>query len=74
MAWAVRSWHAGVCLGLSRKLVMQRMPGVLLAAMGLALFALVETEANYQVDITALSHYKLIKKEKKKKHYGLLEK
>jgi hypothetical protein len=50
VAWAVRSWRARNLLGLERAVVLRVLPGVGLAGLGLGLFAMVETEANYQVD------------------------
>ncbi|KAF4531717.1 hypothetical protein B566_EDAN009342 [Ephemera danica] len=48
VAWAVRSWNARNLLGVKQGSLLRILPGVLLAGLGLGLFAMVETEANYQ--------------------------
>jgi hypothetical protein len=48
-AWSIRCCRQRTCIHLQRSLVLLLLPGVLLAAVGLILFAFIETEANYQV-------------------------
>nr|CAD7423181.1 unnamed protein product [Timema monikensis] len=47
-AWCIRSFQQGSCIQLHYSLLLCRLPGILLAGLGLVLFAFIETQDNYQ--------------------------